>query len=280
MDIAAFKANYADLIAETKAAVTRDLRPVCPLLPTDGAPGLLDSRFGGPIAWPAAEPTPQDADGQPMIFALQINLGMASPPPGFPQLGLLQLFLANDLATRGITFMQEYRAPGDFPLQNGDGFRLVYHPVTEALTAHDYALPGVEYPIFFDGLVTTPRVLTVAPPETQSLPPTHWQSLPLWQRFEALPEYDADPVAVADFLMDEVWSTRQPPAPHLGGYAQPLQNDHRFFFKEYRRYSQCVLQLGPLPGIDFGDMAVALLITPEHLAAADFGDVIAIGDAD
>ena len=67
----------------------------------------------------------------------------------------------------------------------------------QALTAHDYPLPDVAYPIVADELVTTPRALKVA-----------------------------------------------------------------------------------LPGIDFGDMAVALLITPEHLAAADFGDVIAIGDAD
>ena len=190
------------------------------------------------------------------------------------------MFLANDIQERGITFMPQHRGQGDFPLHNGDGFKVVYHKDLSRLAQQDYALPDVDFAIWQSDLPTHPRALGLAPPVMQLRPEFHWQNAQLVQQLEALPEMDADYEGVWDLLTREIWADGGVMAPYLGGYHTPFQNDQRRFFEDYRKYDRCLLSFGAFPGIDIGDLSLSILIEDACLEAADFGDVVAIADAD
>lgn len=280
MDIDAFKAKYAGKLAAARKQLATEAR-IRRELNIGGRPeGILSSRVGGPIAWPSAEPIPQDHTDQPMILAAQINFGEMQGLGGFPSSGLLQLFLANDVNARGITFFREHRSGGDYPLRNGDGFRLVFHSETGDLVETLYQPPDVDYPIWSSDFITHPLAVTAGDAVDQFPPMTHWQGSAAYEEFERLPEAADDLVELYDLLNAEVWDEQIATAFYLGGYACPLQSDHRRFFEEFRRYDTCVLNFGELPGLELPDMNLAILISESDLQEARFEDTIMIADTD
>ena len=79
----------------TRTGLLRRRTPVCP--PVTG------SYVGGhPFQGEGAE-WPQDADGWPMHFVVQVNFADVPPLPGFPTGGLLQMFVRDD-PVHGLTF--------------------------------------------------------------------------------------------------------------------------------------------------------------------------------
>ena len=101
---------------------------------------LLASRVGGPLVWPANTASPVDQSKGELVFAFQINLKEVSGLGDFPSSGILQVFLSDSLLSRGICASPDYWKPGYYPLRNGDGFQLVYHPV-----GPKWLIPGIKH---------------------------------------------------------------------------------------------------------------------------------------
>lgn len=224
MDIDSFKATYSDKIGAAVRQLHSQARLALPMSFVSGAPKGADSRFGGSVLWPDQAALPSDESGQTMTLVLQINLEQFESLEGFPTRGLLQLFIANDLEDRSITFLREYRRPSDFPLQNGDGFRLVYH--SDPATLVDSEVMST---------VASHEIITAA--VSRQFPPmTHWVGSEIAETIENLPEAEDLQMAINDLLFDEVWDDQPPAALYLGGFACPLQQDHRAHFEEYQCY--------------------------------------------
>lgn len=280
MDEDIFKDEYATELKAAREDLRSMARKYYDLGDVDRPAGLLDSRIAGPVAWAPGEPLPEDTTGQAMVFAFQINLATLDPLPGFPASGLLQVFLANDVIERGITFFPEHREDGYFPLRNGDGFRLVFHPETDNLVETLYELPSAEFPVHTPDTLTRPHAIMTWDATEHFPPMTHWQGMQVYQRFEALPEAQDDLSGLHDVLSQEVWDEQLTTTFYLGGYACPLQLDQRAFFTEYQRYERCLVNFGELPGLNLFDMNFAILISDADLRAARFDDVVLIADTD
>ena len=242
-----------------------------------GSPGLMSSRVGGPIAWHPESDVPKSRSGAPLFLALQIELAGLDPLPGFPTAGVMQLYLADDILERGITFLPEHRNPGDYPLQQGDGFRLVVHRETSSLVAHPQLSSDADYPVLAPEARDRAIALDFARATDHTPPISHWQGAPIYQAFEALADEDDDfdPEWAVEALWGE-WAS----ANHLGGYAQPLQLDHRSFYEEFRRYDRCLINIQDMPGLEMGDLNLSVLINDDDLTAGRFEDVILMADTD
>lgn len=280
MDRDDFKKKYAHEIAAAIAELKTSSRKLQFLELVLRSPSLNASRLGGPIAWPAGEPIPTDSSGAPMVFVAQINFNEKHNLPNFPKKGLLQLFLANDINERGITFLREHRNDGDFPLRNGSGFRLVYHNETKGLAETQYLLPQAEYPIYQPEIQSRPQAITFGKTTDQLPPMSHWQGSEIYERFEQFPEAENHFVELCELLSANVWDEQLPTALYLGGYACPLQLDQRRFFEEYRKYDTCVFNFGELPLLDLPDMNLAVLIAKADLLESRFDDTVLIADTD
>ncbi|NRP12745.1 hypothetical protein XMM379_001103 [Aliiroseovarius sp. xm-m-379] len=280
MDKDALKKRYAQEFAAATDQLEALSRKLQFLEPVQRSPSFDASRLGGPIAWPAGEPIPTDSSGAPMIFVAQINFNEEHALPHFPKKGLLQLFLANDINERGISFFREYRTDGDYPLRNGSGFKLVFHGETKGLVETQYQLPQSDYPIYQPEILDRPLAITFRENKDQLPPMSHWQGAEVYERFEQLPEAENALVELDEILRTEVWDEQLSTAFYLGGYACPLQLDQRRFFEEYRKYDTCLMNFGELPLLDLPDMNFAVLISKADLLAMKFDDTMLIADTD
>lgn len=280
MDKDAFKKKYALELATAIDQLKALSRQLQFLEPVQSSPSLDASRLGGPIAWHAGEPIPTDSSGAPMVFVAQINFSEEHALPYFPKKGLLQLFLANDLDERRITFLREYRKDGDYPLRNGSGFKLVFHNETDSLVETEYQLPQAEYPIYQPEIQERPQTITFRKTKDQLPPMSHWQGSGIYERFEQLPEAENALVELYEILSAEVWDEQLSTGFYLGGYACPLQMDQRRFFEEYRKYDTCLVNFGELPLLDLPDTNLAVLISKADLLALRFDDTVLIADTD
>ena len=280
MDKDAFKKKYARELATATDQLKTMSRKLQFLEPVPATPSLDASRLGGRIAWPAGEPTPTDSSGAPMVFVAQINFKEEHALPDFPKKGLLQLFLANDIKERRITFFREHRKDGYYPLRNGSGFKLVFHNETDGLVETQYQLPQAEYPIYQPEILDRPQTITFRENRDQLPPMSQWQGSRVYERFEQLPEAENALVELDEILSTEVWDEQLPTVFYLGGYACPSQLDQRRFFEEYRKYDMCVMNFGDLPLLDLLDMNLAVLISKADLLAMRFDDTVLIADTD
>lgn len=280
MDEDALKQTYARDFAMGRDQLQSLSRKLQFLEPSALSPYLVSSRLGGPVAWPAGVPIPTDGTGAPMVFVAQINFSGTHDLPDFPREGLLQLFLANDVSERGITFSREHRRDGDYPLQNGAGFKLVFHRETEWLVETRYQLPQADYPIYHPEIQDEPKTITLGQAADQFPPMTHWQGSTIYERFEQLPEAEDHLEELHELLCTDVWDAPLSTEFYLGGYASPLQLDQRRFFDEYRKYDTCVMNFGALPLLDLPDMNLAVLISRADLLAMRFDDTVLIADTD
>lgn len=280
MDKKAFIMKYSDELGSAKEQLQAKLRKLQFLEMTQEPTTGSGSRLGGPLFWPRGEPIPTDSSGKPMILAAQINFEETKVLPDFPKSGLLQLFLANDINERGITFLREYRNDGDYPLRNGDGFKVVFHHDTNNLVETELQPPQVDYPICSPGLVSNPRKIRFSDATEQLPPMSHWQGSIIYERFDRLPEAENSFGDVFDVLSSETWDEQLPTRSYLGGYACPLQADQRRFFEEFQQYDTCIMNFGELPMLDLPDMNFAVLIAKANLLARQFEDTVMIADTD
>jgi uncharacterized protein YwqG len=223
---------------------------------------------------------PKDATGQPMVMVFQINFEEPFALPGFPEAGLLQLFLSTDVTERGITFFREHLPDDGFPLRNGDGFRLVFRPDTGNLSEKANQVPDDEYPICTPEFASQPRAMIFDDLSDHQSPLENWRGLQVYKNFERLPEAQGFPYELEDLLASEVWDEQLQISSYLGGFACPRQLDQRSFFEEYQRYDTCIMNFGSLPGLDLADMNLAVLIAESDLRKAQFDDTLMIADSD
>lgn len=98
-------------------------RPVCRLRLSREAFAITDSHLGGVPYVPHDEKIPTDVKGNQLWLCAQINFAQMPPIDGFPESGLLQIFL------------EDWHF-GDFGLEDGpfpaqDHWRTVYYPETD-----------------------------------------------------------------------------------------------------------------------------------------------------
>ncbi|MBO9468374.1 DUF1963 domain-containing protein [Tropicibacter sp. R15_0] len=284
MKIDAFKTKYAAELGIAKQDLLALVRPCVPFdaikRSSGNEPGLFESRLGGNPAWPKEHPLPRDSNGDHMVFVFQFNLADFKGLDGFPNSGLLQLFLGNDTNERGITGIPEYRKPGDYPLHNGDAFQLVYHDKTDGLVETAYPLPEAEFKVYTPEIAAG-RFGILAGEVCQMIPPIdEMHGTDIFNRFASLPEVGDDHWELFGFLSETLWREQLDIGLHLGGYANPLQLDQRSFFKEYRKYDRCLISFAEMEGLDLPDMVFSVLISDQDLKERRFDDVVLIADTD
>ncbi len=280
MDKDTFKKKYAHELATASDQLKTLSRKLQFLRPVQRPLSSNASRLGGPIVWPAGEPIPTDSSGAPMVFVAQINFSEEHALPNFPKKGLLQLFLANDINERGITFLREHRRDGSYPIQNGSGFKLVYHNEINNLVETQYQLPHAKYPIYQPEILDSPLAITFRETKDQLPPMSHWEGSRIYERFQQLPESEIGIVDLYEILSTEIWDDQFHTEFYLGGYACPLQLDQRRFFEEFQKYDMCIMNFGELPLLQLPDMNFAVLISKADLLAMRFDDTVLIADSD
>ena len=82
-------------------------------------PNVTDSKIGGVPYWPDGKDYPQDSQGKPLLFVMQINCAEAGLGSPLPQNGVLQWFISLDSELM-------YGCQGNFD-EDGKGFKIVYH---------------------------------------------------------------------------------------------------------------------------------------------------------
>lgn len=87
-------------VSEIEAGLVRlenDALPRIALEPANGAPVEMQSRLGGSIWAPDAQTQwPEDEMARPLLHVAQLNFADFDPPEGFPNRGLLQIFVRHD----------------------------------------------------------------------------------------------------------------------------------------------------------------------------------------
>ncbi|MFZ7089612.1 DUF1963 domain-containing protein [Primorskyibacter sp. 2E233] len=277
MDVDEFLALHRTAIDQIEKGHRSVARSALPYEVTGRAASLLESRAGGPVAWPSGHTLPCDPQGNPMIFVMQIDLSALPPLPDFPRKGLLQLFVTHDIAERGITFSPDQFEAGFFPLAHGDGFRLEYHRDTKGLAETPYQIPAAEHPVAEQVFAETPVKLAIWDSVRQPPPFNNWHAEALSTQLEALINDTPDAPDYYDiveaFGLPDLGTT-------IGGYAQPMQLDQRSFFPEYQSYDRLLLGLWEFDGFDVPSLAMHILINTPDLKEARFDQTIMIADAD
>lgn len=102
---------------------TKSQRPVCRLRLTRDPFAVTDSHLGGTPYVPHDKEIPTDSNGNQLWLCAQINFAQMPPMHGFPESGLLQIFL------------EDWHF-GDFGLEEGPGmaqdyWRVVFYPETD-----------------------------------------------------------------------------------------------------------------------------------------------------
>ncbi len=87
--------------ADVKAKLEAMSKPAVGLTFEEGAPvrGDPHSSIGGAASLPLGESWPSDQNGRPMLFLAQINYADMPTVSGYPERGLLSLFVADDEGT-------------------------------------------------------------------------------------------------------------------------------------------------------------------------------------
>jgi len=217
-----------------------------------------------------------------MFMAIQIDCADFTGLPDFPNSGLLQIFLASDVHERGITFDREYLEKGDFPLHNGDGFQVVYHPRKSGLVETNYLVAPTKFPVNEGDIIKRPRKITFD--SIQEILPvgSHWQATLLFDAVQSLGDPD-DFYIIQEMLSKEFgdYPLYGPSEFYCwGGHASPMQLDQRLHFEEYRQYDRCLLNFGEMTGIDIPSLTLAILIRTKDLKSHKFDDVVLIASSD
>jgi uncharacterized protein YwqG len=251
--------------------------PCVELTLTPGGTGPLESKLGGSpwlppgVAWPrSASPL---SGPVPLRLLAQLNLAELPRLPGFPERGLLQMFVEGD---------DLYGADFDEPLRQ-ERFRVLHHADVPSDAAGLGAAARPDEPDE-DGTLPPldPEYRVTGELATQA---THAQDfrfeeafLPLFAARLGLP----GPLEnLFDKRLDKQWAEAvyrgdlSPTGHRMGGYPMFIQGDPREDGPGLRGHTATLLQIDADCDIMWGDSGVGnFLIEPDRLAAADFANVL------
>lgn len=268
--------KYAKEIAEAKARIWAHPRSRISLNTRD-AISKYDptiSRIGGQLFWPDHLPLPKTSDGRVMEMIVQINLAEFPKLPDFPISGLIQLFLSDEGLSKWVSFDSGFEEENSYPIANGDGFHLAYHPDPTKLTATPYVPPVKDKAILDIGLHQ--KALPIYMYETDEMipPPYHWRSYQEIMKFAdmmTLDDYEAYDVIVPLIWGDDPYSKYR--HFYLGGYARPAQLDYRYFKEQWRGHDRCLLNFEDVIGHQIGVSTIFLAMAERELRQMDFTNV-------
>lgn len=234
-------------------------RPAVRLTPGPGAATPDGCRLGGPVWLSEGQDWPISPRGRPMAFLAQIDFACLPPLPGFPQTGVVQVFLPvdDDLMGMGVD------DPADSTvvvLARANGACTVRH--ANARATDEDCSPFLRGPVRDEGVALAPT------PFTDPLRPEHWE-------VAARLDGNYGRLGYAEWehtLVDQ--AEVAPRAHHVGGYPVFVQTDFREagYFDDY---DTCLLHLTSDDHLQWGDVGEAnLLIRSADLARGDFSKVI------
>lgn len=254
-DVQQMLAPYAEPLQESERPL---MRIALEAMPRDEA---TTSKVGGGAWWPQGESAPVDAQGRALTLLAQLNFAeLPRPLPGYPQQGLLQIFVATDDDVYGATLdnMESQRQQRNF--------RIVYRPQLQGASMVLPAVAGARLPL--DPAVPRRMRFTV---DTEPMTRGDY-------RFDRMMDHGLDGILRAyaaqhqldeDSLLDALWEAYDGGGHKLGGYPAFTQEDPRSDGMD-----ELLLQLDSDDAMMWGDSGVAnFFISPEDLKRRDFSRV-------
>ena len=127
-------ADYPEEMAEYRAAFDKSALPFATAEGTVGRTSVYDSKLLGVPYMPEGFEYPRDPGDRPLKLLAQVNFADVPPLPNYPDTGILQFFISDDINSRnqvwGLQFYDKepYDARAQFELmQSQDYFRVVWH---------------------------------------------------------------------------------------------------------------------------------------------------------
>lgn len=242
-------------------------KPFLRLTLTDQVPGISGSKVGGVPYLPADAEVPCDADGSPLQMLAQINCTELSALPDFPQEGLLQFWIGQDVS---------------YGLFKEGGSRVIYYPqidssvTEETVRARLAAMPKPDEP---DSPLNGEFGISLSlKSEGISAQDVHFNPLFVRMFNEAMPAHQITDLSdLGDEIGETVYEEQGGFGHKIGGYPGFTQWDPR---KEDDPRTVLLLQLDSDYGngttkIMWGDAGIGgFFCSPEALAARDFSGVL------
>ncbi|MDF1738719.1 MAG: YwqG family protein [Verrucomicrobiales bacterium] len=278
------EADNAGSSGATKEAVLKKMSPTwektrLPAIKVETRPSretaLTESKFFGRSFYlPKGKSFPKDKKDRPMALLAQINFAESPPLEGYPQSGLLQIFISAHDDHYGSHF-EGFSEGFDFASQNGyevrfypeidtdeanleTDFTFLPHPGNE--TGDMVLLPGeVECGLKFS------RMDHLATPSDYRF--KRYFPSEFFDQFPGLDRYEA---------MDAAYESQETFGHQIGGYASFTQTDPRSYAAPDKDW-KLLLQIDSdnESKIMWGDVGIAnFFITPGDLAKRDFSKVI------
>lgn len=281
-------ADYPDEMAEYREAFEAGAIPFVTATGRVGPTALLDSKLLGEPYLPRGFEYPRDPDGKPLRLLAQINFADVPPLEDYPDDGILQFYISDDLGgddykqVWGLQFYMDnpYDAKAQFELmQSQDYFRVVWHENVEA-----GAEPS-DYDIRFDpdGLMPADEEARLSFAAGMSYPvPGDYRFARVFgtDEFEFFEQFGDKETSVAVRYMSHVtvddiaW---------IGGYAYFTQSDPREIVPDEEWLLLFELQssmTADQPSVMWGDVGTgAFFIRPQDLRNRDFSNVLYTWDS-
>lgn len=254
-----------DALQDRRAEIESTIRPVIALAFHEEATAPWDSKVGGVPYRPLDMQWPADSAGRPLHFLAQINFAQLPHLPRFPDAGILQFFVGEDLGWLGCHFSVE-----DAPVY--DTYRVVFHE----RPYEDPALLRVDVPPYEnpeDGPFIRPVELRMTGTLVE-LPIS-----PDDRNFRAALNWTAttpDRYVLGEQLhgvYQEACAAVHPTLDQIGGYPAFRQSDPRNAGQSHRLLFQ--LASNEDLGFVFGDVGIMnFFIQPDDLRKGDFTRVV------
>lgn len=246
-----------------------------------GATSVYDSKFLGIPYMPSGFEYPRDPDGRPLKLLAQINFADVPPLPDFPESGILQFFISDDLDVGGQAWGMQfyvkrpYDAMASFELlKSQDYFRVVWH---ESVVTDKDALRH-DVPAGPEGMMPIDDEAKLTFSAGTSYP------TPVDYRFAKI--FGAGEFAFFERFGEEAESVFTRYYSHvtvreiawIGGYADFTQSDPREFVPDEDWVLLLEIQSSistDQPSVMWGDVGVGtFFIRPEDLRKRDFSRVL------
>ena len=221
-------------------------------------PSEIASRLGGPAVLPENADWPVDKTGKAMLMLAQINMEQIKGLSEFPDVGVLQYFIASD-DVFGLDF--------DTPLASDH--KVLWHPDVSKLTKVlpqplDYKedmTPFMKRGVFEDGINLAPAQVAQQRPE--------WGVWFLDERMEEVYE-----ISGGEDAMEALFEAMDYHAHRVGGHPSFTQQDPRHH-NDLSDYTRILLQVGYDDDLMFGDSGeCTFFITEADLKARRFDRVL------
>ena len=274
-------ADFPEEMAEYRSAFDASGLPFATAEGKVGPTSVYDSKLLGVPYMPRGFEYPLDPDGRPLRLLAQINFADVPPLPDYPESGILQFYISDDLDTSkqvwGLQFddQEPFDPRAWFELmQSQEYFRVIWHEIVlaeEDLVEHD--VPRVP-----EGLmpVDDEAKLSFSPGTSYPVPADYRFSRVFgadgYDFFERFGE-------VADSVFDRYYShvtVRE--IAWIGGYADFTQSDPREVVPDEDWLLLLEIQSSMTeeqPSVLWGDAGIgAFFIRPEDIRSRDFSRVL------